>query len=160
MLLKANHAMKILHYKLQKERKAVGRLQEEKCALQAQLLGGGGGAAAGAAASAELLLSQQAQQGAAVEALQAAAAAAREELAEERGRSSALAQERAHLEARLAEALPRLASLEQAFASGHYDQVRCQVAIRPPGNAHALSIVHQSAAQRQGYQASCRPAGR
>lgn len=43
MLLKANHAMKVLHYKLQKERKAVGRLQEEKCGLQAQLLAGGGG---------------------------------------------------------------------------------------------------------------------
>lgn len=43
MLLKANHAMKILHYKLQKERKAVGRLQDEKCTLQAQLLSGGGG---------------------------------------------------------------------------------------------------------------------
>lgn len=48
MLLKANHAMKILHYKLQKERKAVGCLQEEKCQLQAQLLAGGG-AAGGAA---------------------------------------------------------------------------------------------------------------
>lgn len=33
--------MKVLHYKLQKERKAVARLQEEKCGLQAQLLAGG-----------------------------------------------------------------------------------------------------------------------
>ena len=40
-LLKANQAMKILHYKLQKERKTVARLQDEKFALQAQLLSGG-----------------------------------------------------------------------------------------------------------------------
>ena len=42
-MLKASHAMKVLHHKLIKERKSVARLQEEKCALQAQLLSGGGG---------------------------------------------------------------------------------------------------------------------
>lgn len=44
VLLKANHAMKVLHYKLQKERKSVAGLQEEKCGLQAQLLAGGAAA--------------------------------------------------------------------------------------------------------------------
>ncbi|GAB4823296.1 hypothetical protein N2152v2_010342 [Parachlorella kessleri] len=38
MLLKANQAMKILHFKLQKERKTVARLQDEKCQLQSRLL--------------------------------------------------------------------------------------------------------------------------
>lgn len=58
MLLKANHAMKVLHYKLQKERKAVGRLQDEKCGLQAQLLAGGGAGAADQAAQLAALLGE------------------------------------------------------------------------------------------------------
>lgn len=38
----ANRAIQIFHHKLQKERKAVARLQEEKCTLQARLLNSGG----------------------------------------------------------------------------------------------------------------------
>ncbi len=78
VLLKANHAMKVLHYKLQKERKAVGRLQEEKCGLQAQLLAGGAAP-------------QQQQQLAAV----------LQELSSGRARIESLVEERAALAARL-----------------------------------------------------------
>lgn len=82
LLLKANHAMKILHYKLQKERKAVGRLQEEKCGLQAQLLTGG---ATGPGAA-----SQQQQ-----------VAALLQEVAAGRARIEALLEERATLATKL-----------------------------------------------------------
>lgn len=69
MLLKANHAMKVLHYKLQKERKAVGRLQDEKCALQAQLLAGGGAGAGDQAAQLAALLGELAAGRARIEGL-------------------------------------------------------------------------------------------
>lgn len=82
MLLKANHAMKILHYKLQKERKGVARLHEEKCQLQAQLLAMGGGAAGGAAHTQQL-------------------AALLGELQEGRARIEGLLQEKAALAAKL-----------------------------------------------------------
>ncbi len=82
MLLKANHAMKILHYKLQKERKGVARLQEEKCHLQAQLLACGGGAVGGAAHTQQL-------------------AALLGELQEGRARIEGLLQEKAALAAKL-----------------------------------------------------------
>ena len=160
MLLKANHAMKILHYKLQKERKAVGRLQEEMCTLQAQLLSGGGGGGGDPRQLAallqelqsgrtriEVLVEEKAAMAAKLEAVatggrsssreqreaaaatlaalqqqqEATSAALREELAAERGRAAALAEERGLLEGRLQEALGRLGAAEQI--SGHLEQV-------------------------------------
>ena len=92
MLLKANHALRVLHHKLQRERQSVAALQEEKCLLQSQVI---------AAADRPQGLDPQ-QLGALLQ-----------ELAQCRVRVETLAEERATLTARLHAAEDQLNSADE-----------------------------------------------
>ncbi len=98
MLVKANHAMRVLHHKLQKERQTVAALQEEKCLLQSQLL-----------------TAQERPQGLEPEQL----GALLQELAQSRARVETLAEERATLAARLHAAEGQLTATDRDYAELH-----------------------------------------
>jgi chromosome segregation ATPase len=98
MLVKANHAMRVLHHKLQKERQTAAALQEEKCLLQSQLL-----------------TAQERPQGLDPEQL----GALLQELAQSRARVETLAEERATLSARLKAAEGQLTATDRDYAQLH-----------------------------------------
>jgi len=98
MLVKANHAMRVLHHKLQKERQSAAALQEEKCLLQSQLLA-----------------AQERPPGLDPEQL----GALLQELAQSRARVETLAEERATLAARLKAAEGQLTATDRDYAELH-----------------------------------------
>ncbi|KAH7618988.1 hypothetical protein NADE_005836 [Nannochloris sp. 'desiccata'] len=98
MLVKANHAMRVLHHKLQKERQTAAALQEEKCLLQSQLLA-----------------AQERPQGLDPEQL----GALLQELAQSRARVEILAEERATLASRLKAAEGQLTATDRDYAELH-----------------------------------------
>jgi chromosome segregation ATPase len=98
MLVKVNHAMRVLQHKLQKERQTAAALQEEKCLLQSQLLA-----------------AQERPQGLDPEQL----GALLQELAQSRARVETLAEQRATLEARLKAAEGQLTATDRDYAELH-----------------------------------------